>query len=57
MRNLEEAEEFEMQRRKRTAESATSSKANDRSQRYMARTGTDDSSVMSQVSADLEGCG
>ena len=50
VRNLEEAEEFEMQRRKRAAESVPSSKgAMDRSQRYTARTGTDDSSVMSQV--------
>jgi len=50
VRNLEEAEEFEIQTRKRAAESAPSSKgAMDRSQRYTARTGTDDSSVMSQV--------
>jgi hypothetical protein len=48
VRNLEEAEEFEILKRKRAAENGPS-KAMDRSQRYTARTGTDDSSVMSQV--------
>lgn len=48
MKTFAEAEQYEIERRRRNAASEAS-RTLDRSQRYMARTGTDDSSVMSQV--------
>ena len=46
VRTFAEAEHFEADRQRRAAEGG---RTLDRSQRYVTRTGTDDSSVMSQV--------